>query len=219
VQADQQSTRNLSDNFVVRTDLPVHTEIYDGNCFDNTDILRIRQEYIRSRQAYILVACDAMDGDCLADGIVKYHDLLVALPPDARLQTSDSALLTWEHPESCRTCGLLKTREHSVRLSVGIVRLLGSRRGATFDDSTLLEDLVSAWFCKSSDSRDLIYAFLDLSTNRFGICPDYSMTVSLSDICSHLARNMMMHYGRLDMLQSSYIPEDMRSTRDPCFPS
>jgi hypothetical protein len=106
-----------------------------------------------------------MDGDCLANGIVKHYDLLVALAPDARLQTSNSALLPWEHSESCRTCELLETREHSVRLSVRIVQLLGSRRGATFDDSTLLGNLVNSWFCKSSDPRDLIYAFLGLSTN------------------------------------------------------
>jgi hypothetical protein len=200
-------------------DLPVHTQVHDSDCLDSTDIFRIRQEYLRSREAYILVAYDAIDGECLLDGIFRYYDLLTALSLDTWLQTSDSAVLSWEHPESCRACELLKNREHSLRLPTGIQRLLESRRHASFDDKTLLENLVNAWFCKSSDPRDLIYAFLGLSTNRFGICPNYSITVSLSDICSHLARNVMMHYGHLNMLQSSYIPEDMRFTRDPCFPS
>jgi hypothetical protein len=128
-------------------------------------------------------------------------------------------ILPREHAESYRSCESLRTCEHPSRISAGIVRLLGTRSDKSLDDNTLLENLVNAWFCKSSDPRDSIYAFLHLSTNRFGICPDYSITTLLSDVCFQLARNLMMHYSHLNILRSSYLPENMHFTRDPCFMS
>jgi hypothetical protein len=160
-----------------------------------------------------------MEGECLTDGIARYYDLLQDLSLDTRLRTSASAVLSWAHPESCCACELLKDWQYSLTFCAGIQRLLGARRYADFDGNTLVENLGNAWFCKSSETKDLIYAFLGLSTNQFGIWPDYSGLISLSDVCSKLAHNVMMHYGHLNMLQSCYIPESIRFSRDPCFPS
>jgi hypothetical protein len=200
-------------------DLPVRIEVHDSNCLDSTDIFRIQQEYLRSRQTYILVAYDAMGKECLFEGISRYCDLLLDLSLDTRLQTSDNAVLSWEHPESCCACELLKDCGYSLSVCEGISRFLNAKEYTYFFGDTLLNYMENAWMCKSSEPKDLIYAFLSLSPNRFGIWPDYSITISLNDVCSQLARNVMMHYGHLNMLQSCSLPEDTRFSRDPCFPS
>lgn len=70
-----------------------------------------------------------------------------------------------------------------------------------------------------STSKYLIYTFQGLSTNRYGICLDYSPDLSLSDVLSQLTRNVMLQYGNLDMLYSVFIHHNECFTRDHEFPS
>ncbi|KAF2819629.1 hypothetical protein CC86DRAFT_460395 [Ophiobolus disseminans] len=81
----------------------------------------------------------------------------------------------------------------------------------------LFSSLEEAHFCKASDPRDLIYAFLGLSQDHYGIVPQYAPEIILSDIIVRLFRNVILQKGSLNILRKTY--QVIRSVEEVNTPS
>jgi hypothetical protein len=167
----------------------------------------VRQEFIRSPQAYFMAAFESIHWKTVADIIdIYYHGVygFEKEPPDFHHRSGQSAELS----DFCQACLLGNDSSRFWDAGRCADRLLQAKIGAEsqpgrFED--LLQNLRDAHLCKASDPRDLIYAFLGFSDHGYGVYPDYSQDISLQDVLTQLARNVISQDNSLDILENAYL--------------
>jgi hypothetical protein len=179
----------------------------------------VRQEFIRSPQAYFIAAFQSIHWRVVADFIDIYYNAVYALdmPAPAFLFSSSQSA---EHLDSCKVCLLGNDSSKFWEAGKRAYRLLAAkpRTGSCQDGfGDLLENLSDAHLCESSDPRDLIYAFLGFSDHGYDLNPDYSHNIYLQDVLCHLARNVISHNSNLDILELAYLTHGQNT--EPDIPS
>jgi hypothetical protein len=175
----------------------------------------VRQELIRSIDAYFLASHDSLDFQSLAAAIdlLNKHTFFKASCPHKKHAVISS--------ESCQACTVpayhtSSTIASMVPTSLALLTMkpsIGSTLSA-FPD--LLDNLNHVYHCNASDPRDLVYACLGYSSHSYGIEPDYTPGTSFCDVSCQLARNIIEYRDNFDVLKLSL---HRRGDRDGEFPS
>ncbi|KAK3685357.1 heterokaryon incompatibility protein-domain-containing protein, partial [Podospora appendiculata] len=96
----------------------------------------------------------------------------------------------------------LITRESEVTETIDVVNffVISKIRFDRVGPYDLMDLLAQSRHLQSTDSRDRIYAFLGLVRHDFGIVPDYSPGNTIERLLIDLARKIITHSKRLDIL-------------------
>jgi len=172
----------------------------------------VRQEFIRSPQAYFLAKFKSIHWKSLVDVHAVYfhsrHDF--GLPSAAPRLCSPSSYPTTPRRCSavCQACNLGQRPKKFWDIGKCVNSLLQAKvkiesQPGYFPD--LLYNLRDAHLCKSSDTRDLVYAFIGISAHSYGIYPDYSQGNTIEDVFTKLACNVISYSGNLGILEMAYM--------------
>ncbi|KAH7081933.1 heterokaryon incompatibility protein-domain-containing protein [Paraphoma chrysanthemicola] len=175
----------------------------------------VRQEFFKSREAVFLATFEAVSLIDLSTwtlvlffGIIQsksFSEYWLSRPERCSASTSD-----------CSLCRLLKDPSYFYHDWYSVMRFLNLKGNHSED---LMENLLEAYVCQTSDQRDLIYAFLGFSVECYHIFPNYDPSVSYVSLCTQLARNYLRHTGNLDLLVKAYTRTVDWASRDPIIPS
>jgi len=84
---------------------------------------------------------------------------------------------------------------------------------------TLVEFLGKARYCQASDERDKIYALLGISSQTFGVTPDYDL--SAPEVFTNSAREVILQTYTLDILslvrRKPYLSGEGRNSELPSW--
>jgi hypothetical protein len=175
----------------------------------------VRQEFVRSSKAHFLAAEESIKWTLLDAYLGTYR---WAMRFDQVSGYSHSRQLC-KFTETCQIC---KAGLSEVDLFKGISNaktLMALKKRSTYVPQDLLHNLKQVAECQSSDPRDLIYAFLGISEPKYGIIPDYAAGISFADICTQLARNVIVQTRNLEILRSACRRNDYKTLEDSNLPS
>lgn len=164
----------------------------------------VRQEYVRSRQAQFLVSCHCCQEATLERIVVACRrDIGSDKRLTGEVATSFNELDIPGYNSSihirwpAETCSGYWSARSTIREFLYIKLVFKSITRSPL----LFYYLEHAVGCEASDPRDLIYAFLGLSSHNYGISPAYSADVSIEDLGYTLARKAILHFGNLEGLR------------------
>jgi len=169
----------------------------------------VRQEFIRSPDAYFLAVYESMHWKEAVDIVgLKMLDVYYSHKDwhafdSSRPATPNRSGPSEESSDSCQACILGSNPNIFWEVGRRADRLLKAKVKAAsgpVQHLDLLDNLRDIPFCKASDPRDLIYAFLGLSEHSYGLYPDYSLNITLPDVLIQLARNIISHDKNLNFL-------------------
>jgi hypothetical protein len=173
----------------------------------------VRQELLRSNDAYFLASYDSMHISLFSRTIIDYSSNFAfwSIYPHKR-----SAAV---HPDSCQSCVLYHFRKPFDPLPpIYLVNQKMKLDSSTSGFPDLLTNLMTVEEClDASEPKDLIYACLGYSSYSYGIEPDYNSEITFCDVACQLACNVINHHDNLSalVLGINYSPE----TRDLEFPT
>lgn len=183
----------------------------------------VRQEFICSPDAHFMAAFESIHWKIVEEFIGIYYKGLFTLnrsvqrcPYQFSKETGSSDL--------CQIC-LLHNGSGALPLQEAVWpvnRLLKAKTSIEEQPKSsrdLLCNLRDAHFCKASDPRDLVYAFLGFSEHIYGVYPDYATDISLQDVFIQLACNVICHDQNLDILESAYLRRGPMVEVGPDLPS
>jgi hypothetical protein len=162
----------------------------------------VRQELLRSTDAYFLASHESLDFHCIESGYQALWGQVCLLCPH-----KEHADLP---PDTCQVCVIMNDM-NAIRdddLIRGPAYLLKLNRDNNFSLSIfpdLLHNLDRTSDFKASDPKDLIYACLGYSSHSYGLEPDYTPETTFCDVSCQLARNIIEYKGNLDILFAAWI--------------
>lgn len=173
----------------------------------------IRQDFIRSPKAHFMASFEWMNWKVFKDLLDYYYysslgftaasDVDKSCPARGLLKPCQVCLLTYDRNNFWSTpkrAILLLKEKHEIHFNSG-----------KFPD--LLENLQeNALFCKASDPRDLIYAFIGVSSHAYSITPLYLPSHTMEDVLVQLARNVILETQNLGILSVERQPTDVPHT-------
>jgi hypothetical protein len=181
----------------------------------------IRQEILRSADAYFLAANEFLHWSSVFKGIHNYGEASYGFEmPDYKNRPYYTKPPTFCSID-CHAClQMYEPREFRKFGRVG-TRLLALKRWEFSDDKPcsidLLKNLERMNDCEASDPRDLIYACIGISSHSYGIVPDYASDLSFEDVLVRTACKVIKMSKSLEILRLAY-PTRLRSL-DTSIPS
>ncbi|KAF5006646.1 hypothetical protein FDECE_6980 [Fusarium decemcellulare] len=164
----------------------------------------IRQEFICPPDAYFMGAFESIHWKTLKKFMSLYH-----LYFDGLIRSEACPYELGRESEASNPCLACFTPDYGVPwdtfdCSNGLMFDKYDRESDSKSNRDLRSNLLQAYLCKASDPRDLIYAFLGISDQCYGIYPDYSPHISFQEVCTQLTRNIICHDRSLEMLRCAY---------------
>jgi len=176
----------------------------------------VRQEFIRSPKAILLAANESIDWVDFWPVMDIYYTATYDFD-EPRADFHQRSNHGFGISNSCMACVLGEDSSKFWTNGKRIHRMLGAKRSSEFNPGRLrdlLANLRDAHLCEASDSRDLVYAFLGLSTHNYDINPQYSPGSCLQDVFLQLACNVLSHTNNLETLRSAYLTQSRRISDD-----
>ncbi|CAO2650619.1 Nn.00g019110.m01.CDS01 [Neocucurbitaria sp. VM-36] len=164
----------------------------------------IRQEFLRSPDAYFLAGNESIHWKAAAEAIEIYYDASyeIHLNMDWRNCESNCPLSSLASSDACQICQRGNIYEEVAKAGRCASRLLSTKLAnlSLPSSSDLLDCLKEMHACKASDPKDLIYACFGISTHTYNLYPDYASGLSFPDLLIQVARNVISHSQSLSMI-------------------
>ncbi|KAK0110875.1 hypothetical protein ONS96_002462 [Cadophora gregata f. sp. sojae] len=169
----------------------------------------IRQEYLRSSDVYFIAANESAHWEAITEAVEVFYNAAYGI--DLFWDEEDRRTCPGScqrSPDACQAC------LHAMDCSE--FQYAGKRASTLLQLKTelvtkisyspdLLDRLKHMHLCESSDPRDLVYSCFGISSESYGLYPDYTSSVSLQDVFIKVAQNAMTHCRSLNILRRAYL--------------
>jgi hypothetical protein len=177
----------------------------------------IRQEYLRSPDAYFLAAGESMHWKLAAKAIETYLTTPHGLDQFGTKYDRTCPISSRRSSNDCQACS--HTLFPSVFWDIGFRahRLLNLKNELKFGVTCsldLLDNLKEIHDCEASNPKDLVYACFGISSHNYGLCPDYTPSLSFEDVLIQVAQHVMTHNKSLGILRHAYLTKRYWSHTD-----
>ena len=169
----------------------------------------IRQEYLRSPDAYFLAANESAHWEAATEAVDIFYNAAYGIDlfwdeEDRRTCPSSSR----RSSDACQAC--LHAMDCSEFRYAGkcASTLLNLKKKLEISmpyPPNLLDRLKDMHLCETSDPRDLVYACFGISGQNYGLYPDYTSSISLQDVFIKVAQNVITHCKSLNILRRAYL--------------
>ncbi|PMD28793.1 hypothetical protein L207DRAFT_521110 [Hyaloscypha variabilis F] len=174
----------------------------------------IRQEYLRSPDAYFLAAGESMHWKLAAKAVKIY------LTAPHRLGTKNDRtcpILSRRSSDDCQACSNTLFPPAFLDIEFRAHRLLDLKNKLKVGvpcSLDLLDNPKEIHHCEASNPKDLVYACFGISSHNYGLCPDYTASLSFEDVLIQVAQHVITHNKYLGILRHAYLTKRHWSRTD-----
>ena len=162
----------------------------------------IRQEFLRSPDAYFLFGNEYIHWEAAAEAINLYY--VSSLDYYGRVLREDKPcpISSRTSSDACQICLCTTDDENPIFAGKRVYRLVSAKleNSKKKDASDLLDWLKEMRFCEASDPRDLIYAGFGISAHSYNLYPNYASDFSFQDLLVQVARHFISHRQSLNVM-------------------
>jgi hypothetical protein len=167
----------------------------------------IRQEFLRSPDAYFLAANEFVRWKVAAEAFDIYYNATQRFHPFRQWNRHTCPSSLRRLSDACQACFFINNAGSFFNDGKCVYTLLNSKLEAEIGgpcSQNLLYRLKEMYPCEASDPRDLVYACLGICSYTYGLYPDYKSDISVEDVFIKVAQNVITHSKSLDILRDAY---------------